>query len=123
MYTNEKHHAQKYIGPKYEPDLFTRQEVSEYPWIFRSADRSVYIVQVGSTGGVLELKGFVESETRKDMYFYVIAPLSQANGKDIVGVGKCGCESANFYGRQCKHMLHLRNVYRKNREEIDALLR
>ena len=43
--------------------------------------------------------------------------------KDIVNIRKHACKSANFYGRQCKHILHMRNVYRKNREEIDRLLR
>ena len=123
MYTGEKQHKERRKWPKYEPDLFTREEISEYPWVFRSSDRSVYIFQAAGMVGVLELKGFVESESRRGLFHYVIVPLSVRNGKDIVGVGKCACESANFYGRQCKHMLHMRNVYRKNREEIDGLLR
>jgi len=125
MYADTKAKEKQSSRPRYEPDLFTKKEVSEYPWVFKSSDSSVYITNVGSTGSIIELKGFVrsESESRKDMYFYVVVPLSARNGKDIAGVGKCTCESTNYYGRQCKHMLHMRNVYRKNMDGIDKLIR
>ena len=100
---------------RYTPDLFGKDELSDYPWVFRSTDKSVYIVGVSK---ILEdsllIKGFVESESRPGMYHYVVVCLSGPKWKNIRGSGFCECESVNYYGKPCKHILKLRNVFRKN---------
>ena len=101
---------------KYTPDLFERSELSEYPWIFRSRDKKVYLIAAGETSEGTYLKGFVESDSRPGMYHYVVAMVGSHH--EIVGGGFCECESRVYYGKPCKHILKIRNIMVKNRHSI-----
>ena len=104
---------------KYTPDLFERSELSEYPWIFRSSDRKVYLIAAGKAAEGTYLKGFVESESRPGMYHYVVAMVGSRH--ELVGGGFCECESRRYYGKPCKHVLKIRNILVKNSHSIPGL--
>jgi hypothetical protein len=104
---------------KYTPDLFERSELSEFPWIFRSRDRKVYLVAAGKASEGTYLKGFVESDSRPGMYHYVVAMVGSHH--ELVGGGFCECESRVYYGKPCKHILKIRNIMVKNRSGIPGL--
>ena len=105
---------------RYKPDLFTRDEISDFPWIFRSSDRKVYLIAAGKVKEGINLKGFVESDSRPGMYHYVVAVVGHR--KEIVGGnGFCECESSIYYGEPCKHVLKIRNILVKDRFKIPGL--
>ncbi|MGC8537991.1 MAG: SWIM zinc finger family protein [Candidatus Micrarchaeia archaeon] len=91
----------------------------EFNWIFKSGKEQVYMLSVNKNSSGTYVKGFVESESRKGMYHYAVAFISPR--KDIVGGGFCECESRHYYGKPCKHVLSLRNMYEKHRDELDRL--
>gem|GEM_PF-6748231 len=103
----------------YEPDLFTRQEISEFPWIFKNKTESAFILAVNGNRNGTYIKGFVESESRDNMYHYVAVFVSL--GRKVEGGGFCECESRHYYGKPCKHVLSLRNMYVKHKDELDKL--
>lgn len=103
----------------YEPDLYTRQEIAEFPWIFRSNNRKTYVLSASKNHLGTYLKGFVESESRRGYYHYVVVLVGQ--NKDIVEGGFCECESRHFYGKPCKHIASLRNMYIRHSAEIAKL--
>ena len=107
------------LKSSYAPDLYTRQEVSGFNWIFRNRKEGVYILAVNKNSSGTYVKGFIESESRKGMYHYVVAFIGQS--REIVGGGFCECESRHYYGKPCKHVLSLRNMYEKHKEELDRL--
>lgn len=103
----------------YKPDLYTGQEVAEFPWVFRSKNYAVYILSIAKDLEGTYLKGFVESESRNGFYHYAVVLVGQNKG--IVGGGFCECESRHYYGKPCKHVASLRNMYIKHREELGRL--
>lgn len=103
----------------YVPDLFTKQEISEFNWIFKNRKESAYILAVNKNSSGTYVKGFIESESRKGMYHYVVAFIGRR--MDIVGGGFCECESSHYYGKTCKHVLSLRSMYEKHKEELDRI--
>ena len=109
--------AAQYV--KYTPDLFERSELSEYPWIFRSSDKAVYLIAAEKASQGIYLRGFVESESRPGKYHYVVAMVGSHN--DLVGGGFCECESMVYYGKPCKHILKIRNILGKNKYRIPGL--
>ncbi|MEM0201993.1 MAG: hypothetical protein QXR73_02355, partial [Candidatus Micrarchaeaceae archaeon] len=56
----------------YEPDLYTKEEIAEFPWIFKNKKEDAYVLAVNKGIVGTYLKGFVESKSRKGMYHYVV---------------------------------------------------
>ncbi len=101
------------------PDLFTKDEVKGFRCRFASRDGSTYIANVASDGNALLVMGFVRSDSRHDLYHYVVAPLDLGSMRDLAGGGHCKCESTHYHGKPCKHVLKLRNVYWRNRGRLE----
>ena len=103
----------------YGPDLYIREEIAELPWVFKNKTGEAFVLAVNKGPMGTYLKGFVESESRKGMYHYVVELVDRR--MTVVNGGFCECESRHYYGRPCKHVTHLKNVYLKNRDELDKL--
>ena len=103
----------------YTPDLYTKEEVAGYPWIFKNKKEDVYVLAVNKGNMGTYLKGFAESESRKGMYHHVVELVDAR--MIVVNGGFCECESRHYYGRPCKHVIHLKNIYLKNKDELNRL--
>ena len=121
--TADRHSAGREVRQQapYVPDLFTKDELRSFDCRFTSSDRSVHIANAAPVNGILLVMGFVRSDSRHDLYHYVVAPIHISNGRDIAGVGHCRCESTHYHGRPCKHVLKLRNVYERNKTRLEGV--
>ncbi len=96
--------------------LFLLDEILEKPLIM-SRDKTTRIFGIESTGREMSLKGYVESESRKDSFHRVEVTYLPASMH--LASGTCSCEAYQFYGFPCKHMERVRNVYVKNLKRFD----
>ena len=91
--------------------LFGLDEILGKPLIV-SKDKKTLIYGIEIDNRKVDLRGYVESESRND-YFHMVETTYLPNSMHMLD-GKCSCESYEFYGFPCKHMQKLRNVYIKN---------
>ena len=105
--------------------FFTKSEVLSFNvgyWVNdKQRHNHIAVLNVALDGSVLMLKGFVESESRRGFYHYVIAPVHPVSIQKLAGKGKCDCESAQYNKMPCKHVIRLRNIYIRHKSEFDAI--
>ncbi len=133
---------------RYVPDFYSRKDVKSFAPLFTNSDRSVKIIsmeiisnitargflRVSETSGYdLEafkrydislpectyVKGFVKSDSRNGQSYYVVAAFDKHG--NLIGHGFCDCESSNYYGLPCKHVNKLRNVVKRNMDELKQI--
>ena len=80
-----------------------------------SKDKKVVICSVYETGAKKDINGYVRSDSR-DGYYSV--NIDFVDGPKHILWGTCQCESYEYHGIPCKHMLNLRNVYIKNSKKF-----
>ncbi len=85
--------------------------------LITSSDKKTRIYGLNVKGREVEISAYSESETRKG-YFHKVEIEYLPASMYLIN-GSCTCESFQYYGMPCKHMLKVRNVYLKNRDKIN----
>lgn len=91
------------------------EDIIESP-ILVSSDKSTRIYGLSNKGREVSISAYTESDTRKG-YFHRVE-IQYLPGSMYLLDGNCTCESFQYYGMPCKHMLKVRNVYIKNRQKL-----
>ncbi len=82
--------------------------------IIESYDHKVKILQLVYDRRKIDLGGYVASDSKPGL-FYTVKTEYEPGSKNII-YGECTCESYEYYGSPCKHILRLRNVFLKNNQ-------
>jgi hypothetical protein len=92
-------------------------EILGSPCLVISSDKKTRIYGININGRTTKISGYTESESREGYFHKVEIDYLQAS-MYLLG-GNCTCESVQYYGVPCKHMLKIRNVYIKNKDKIN----
>ncbi|EEZ92944.1 MAG: zinc finger SWIM domain protein [Candidatus Parvarchaeum acidiphilum ARMAN-4] len=96
--------------------MYKLEEIIGKPLI-TSSDKKTRIYGLNVKGREIEISAYLESESRKGYFHKVEVEYLSASMYIINGI--CTCESFQYYGMPCKHMLTARNVYLKNQNKIN----
>ena len=92
------------------------EEILGKPLII-SSDKKTRIYGLDVKEREIRISAYTESESRRDYFHKVEVDYLPASMYLING--SCTCESFQYYGMPCKHMLKVRNVYLRNRDKIN----
>lgn len=96
--------------------MYSLEEILGKPLII-SSDKKTRIYGLDIKGREIEISAYAESESRKG-YFHKVEIEYLPASMYLIN-GSCTCESFQYYGMPCKHMLKVRNVYLKNKNKIN----
>ncbi len=85
--------------------------------LITSSDKKTRIYGLDVKGREITISAYSESESNVG-YFHKIE-IEYLPGSMYLINGSCTCESFQYYGMPCKHMLKVRNVYLKNRDKVN----
>ncbi|MCL4376208.1 SWIM zinc finger domain-containing protein [Candidatus Parvarchaeota archaeon] len=85
--------------------------------LITSSDKKTRIYGLDVKGREVMISAYSESESRKG-YFHKVEVEYLPASMYLIN-GSCTCESFQYYGMPCKHMLKVRNVYLKNQNKIN----
>jgi hypothetical protein len=95
--------------------MYKLEEILEKPLII-SSDKKTRIYGLHFKDREIIISAYSESESSKG-YFHKVEIEYLPASMYLIN-GSCTCESFQYYGMPCKHMLKVRNVYLKNRDKI-----
>ncbi|MCL5106736.1 MAG: SWIM zinc finger domain-containing protein [Candidatus Parvarchaeota archaeon] len=84
--------------------------------IVMSSDKKTLIYGLNVKDREVAISAYSESESRTG-YFHKVEIEYLPASMYLIN-GSCTCESFQYYGMPCKHMLKVRNVYIKNRNKF-----
>ncbi|MGC8533203.1 MAG: SWIM zinc finger family protein [Candidatus Parvarchaeum sp.] len=96
--------------------MYKLDEILGKPLIV-SYDKKTRIYGLNVKDREIEISAYSESESRKG-YFHKVQIEYLPASMYLIN-GSCTCESFQYYGMPCKHMLKVRNVYIKNKDKIN----
>lgn len=99
-----------------EKRTFSLEEILKNNVILSSKDRKVRIYGLLNEGRKSDVSAYVESDSINGS-FYSVKIEVEPEIKHLV-YGSCTCESFEYHGNPCKHMLKLRNVFQKNLDKL-----
>ncbi len=98
-----------------EKRCFTLDSIIGDPLVI-STDKTTRIYGLNIKGREIDISAYSESESMKGCFHKV--EVQYLYSSMYIVNGSCTCESFQYYGMPCKHMLKVRNVYIKNREKL-----
>ena len=93
------------------------EEILKRGSILESKDKTVRIYGLVNDNRKTDVSAYVESETSHGS-FYSVKIEVEPRIKHLI-YGSCTCESFEYHGNPCKHMLKLRNVFQRNIDKLD----
>jgi hypothetical protein len=81
-----------------------------------SQKKDVMIYGIDKTKYKVDIKGYVRSESRQELFHDV--KVSYLTASRMVIYGECDCESFKYRGSPCKHIISIRDVYLANRKRL-----
>jgi hypothetical protein len=84
--------------------------------VIQSTEKDVMIYGVNSFHRKVDLRGYVQSESRNPLFHEVAVEYDPWSRRIIFA--SCTCESSKYFGDPCKHASKLRNVFVKNQSKL-----
>ncbi len=101
---------------EYKPFIMTKKQLASKEFAFVNGNHSVMIESIANGQNLCSylLKGYVESNERKGLYFQVDIVISDSKHNSIPW-SNCTCTSAHYRSNPCHHALRMRDVFLANK--------